>query len=362
MNSDLHNDDVFYTTENTVTNEMKPIQEEQSEHLFTQPTKKELRHDILTICLALGAYIITVNVLVVIIAAIAVAFNSDVQSLILNMIQSGGGSLTSITGDIEYLNAVSQVVAKVMGPAYIISSVLSVLWMLMIRKKKLFTTDITTVGQKVKPFVIGKMLVLIWGVQFVSSMITMILNPALDAAGMSLTDAMQQSVDMLFATPMGIVAAVLILPVIEEIIFRGAIMRKLEKYGENFAIVISSLLFALYHMVLLQAFFAFFVGLALAYTAKRFSLKWSILLHILNNSIAAIITLTAVSEIAVLGSMIACAIGSIVIFIVHRNKISLIKKQGEPNIAHPFKIAFSHPMFILTGSILLGIGFLTLGM
>ncbi len=265
--------------------------------------------------------------------------------------------MVSITGNAEYLNAVAQVVAKVMGPAYIISAVISMLWMLTIRKKKLFTTDITTVGQKVKPLVIAKIFVLIWGVQFVSSMITMILNPALENAGMSLTDSMQQSVGMLFATPMGIIAAVLVLPVIEEIIFRGAIMRKLERYGTNFAIIVSSILFALYHMIWLQAFFAFFVGLLLAYTAKRFSIKWSMLLHILNNGIAALITLTGVSETF---TMIACAVGSAVILVIDRNKISLFKNEGAPNIAHPFKAAFSHPMFIITGVVLLGIGFFTL--
>ncbi|NMC57554.1 MAG: CPBP family intramembrane metalloprotease [Eubacteriaceae bacterium] len=362
MNSDLNSKSIFDAAENTPMNELKPIQEEQINQPKIQPTKKELRHDILTICIALGAYIISVNVLVVIIAAIAVAVNSDVQKMILDIVKQGGGSLLSITGNTEYINAVSQVVAKVMGPAYIISAVVSVLWMLTIRKKKLFTTDITTIGQKVKPFVIAKILVLIWGVQFVSSMITMILNPALENAGISLTDAMQQSIGMLFATPMGIAAAVFVVPVIEEIIFRGAIMRKLERYGTNFAIIVSSLLFAVYHMIWLQAFFAFFVGLLLAYTAKRFSIKWSMLLHILNNGIAAIITISAVSEIFELSTMIACAIGSAVILIIGRNKISLIKEQGKPNIASPFKIAFSHPMFIITAVILLGIGALTLGM
>lgn len=360
MNSDLNNN-IYDVTEDAATNEIKPIQEVQNSQQPTQPTKKELRHDILTICLALGAYIISVNVLVFIIAVIVVVFNPDVQKMILDIARSGG-SFLSVTGNTEYLQAVYVVVAKVMGPAYIISAILSVLWMLTIRKKKLFTTDITTIGQNVKPLVIAKILVLIWGVQFVSSMITMIANPVLENAGMSLTDAMQQSMGMLFATPMGIAAAVFVLPVIEEIIFRGAIMRKLERYGTNFAIIISSLLFAVYHMIWLQAFFAFFVGLLLAYTAKRFSIKWSMLLHILNNGIAAVITLTAMPEMFELGTMIACAIGSAVILVFGRNKITLIKEQGSPNIDRPFKIAFSHPMFIITAVILLGIGALTLGM
>jgi hypothetical protein len=65
MNSDLDNNGVYDASENITINEIKPMQETQDSQQFMQPTKKELRHDILTICLALGAYIISVNVLVV---------------------------------------------------------------------------------------------------------------------------------------------------------------------------------------------------------------------------------------------------------------------------------------------------------
>ena len=72
-------------------------------------------------------------------------------------------------------------------------------------------------------------------------------------------------------------------PVAEELVYRGFVMRRLEKYGSSFAILISSLLFGLMHGNLAQIFFAAAVGLILGWLAMEYSIVWSILLHILNN-------------------------------------------------------------------------------
>ncbi|MGM0175341.1 CPBP family intramembrane glutamic endopeptidase [Enterococcus sp. DIV0800] len=74
-------------------------------------------------------------------------------------------------------------------------------------------------------------------------------------------------------------------PIAEELVFRGAILRSLEKYGKSFAIVASSALFGIYHGNFSQGIFAFFVGLILGYTTIKFSLKWAIALHMFNNFI-----------------------------------------------------------------------------
>lgn len=72
-------------------------------------------------------------------------------------------------------------------------------------------------------------------------------------------------------------------PIIEELLYRGFILKSLKKYGECFAIVISSVLFGLMHTNLTQSVFAFFAGMVLAYVAMRYSVKWSILMHMINN-------------------------------------------------------------------------------
>ncbi|KRN09165.1 CAAX amino protease [Liquorilactobacillus mali KCTC 3596 = DSM 20444] len=72
-------------------------------------------------------------------------------------------------------------------------------------------------------------------------------------------------------------------PVTEEIVFRGFLLRSLEKYGQGFAIILSAYMFGLYHSNFIQTPFAFVVGLILGYVALTYGIKWSILLHIFNN-------------------------------------------------------------------------------
>lgn len=72
-------------------------------------------------------------------------------------------------------------------------------------------------------------------------------------------------------------------PVAEEFVFRGYVMKKLLPFGKEFAIVISAILFGLIHGNFLQGFFAVGAGLVLGYAAVEYSMKWAVLIHILNN-------------------------------------------------------------------------------
>lgn len=74
-------------------------------------------------------------------------------------------------------------------------------------------------------------------------------------------------------------------PITEELIFRGLILRKLQKYGTLFAIIVSSILFGAFHGNLAQGLFATFIGFIFAYVAIEYSISWAILLHIINNFI-----------------------------------------------------------------------------
>lgn len=76
-------------------------------------------------------------------------------------------------------------------------------------------------------------------------------------------------------------------PITEEIVFRGFILNGLKKYGKLYAIIISALVFGLFHGNLIQNIFAILVGLVLGYIAIEYSIYWSILFHIINNFIFA---------------------------------------------------------------------------
>ncbi|QNL41727.1 CPBP family intramembrane metalloprotease [Streptococcus sp. NSJ-72] len=72
-------------------------------------------------------------------------------------------------------------------------------------------------------------------------------------------------------------------PVSEELIFRGAGLRTFEKYGKIFAILMSSLLFGLFHGNLPQFVFATFVGMIFSYVTLEYSIFWAMIFHIFNN-------------------------------------------------------------------------------
>ena len=86
-------------------------------------------------------------------------------------------------------------------------------------------------------------------------------------------------------------------PILEEIFFRGLILRNLLPYGKKFAIVGSSFLFGILHGNLLQSPYAFLVGLVLGYTAVEFGLVWSILLHMFNNFVLGDLTTRLAEQI-----------------------------------------------------------------
>ena len=83
------------------------------------------------------------------------------------------------------------------------------------------------------------------------------------------------------------VALVIIPPLTEELIFRGAVLSVLRRYGDAFAIIGSAFLFAIYHGNFSQAVFAFPCGVVMAFAVVKSGSLWvSIFIHFLNNGAA----------------------------------------------------------------------------
>ena len=82
-------------------------------------------------------------------------------------------------------------------------------------------------------------------------------------------------------------AAVAIAPAIgEELIFRGVIARSLARQSQLFAIVVSAVLFAAYHIIPIQIVTVFPFGLALGFIAVRAdSIVPTMIAHAINNAI-----------------------------------------------------------------------------
>lgn len=102
-------------------------------------------------------------------------------------------------------------------------------------------------------------------------------------AGLEPVDMVTETFDML-PLPVALLGACILGPVCEELLFRGLLAGRLARYGQKPAALVSALLFGLYHANLSQFFYAFALGLLLAYVYFcTGSLKAPILLHMLFN-------------------------------------------------------------------------------
>ena len=79
-------------------------------------------------------------------------------------------------------------------------------------------------------------------------------------------------------------------PIAEELVFRGVILKVLQKHGVSFAVIFSAFLFMLFHQNIAQLFLPFLLGIMLALiTVRSGSIVPAILAHILNNSLAMVL-------------------------------------------------------------------------
>jgi len=79
-------------------------------------------------------------------------------------------------------------------------------------------------------------------------------------------------------------------PIMEELVFRGVLLDGLRKYGNRFGIIMSGILFGLFHQNIVQCIPAIIMGIVFAEMAVRSnSLIPSIFVHILNNSMSALL-------------------------------------------------------------------------
>lgn len=117
------------------------------------------------------------------------------------------------------------------------------------------------------------------------------LTAALDATGLQLPEIYKQMLKGMMQNNMGFVAVAILVPIAEEMVFRGAILRRLLDLTGNekrwIAIVTSAALFGLVHGNMLQGLNAFAMGLMLGWMYVRTrSIVPGVVMHLTNNSLA----------------------------------------------------------------------------
>lgn len=124
-------------------------------------------------------------------------------------------------------------------------------------------------------------------------------------------------------------------PVLEEAIYRGAVLQTLKKYGVVFAIVFSAFCFAIMHHDFYQGLAAFTGGLVYGYTAIKYTFRTSVILHIANNTFSMLIPVLI--KLGTGGSLLLLAIiaAAIVVSLAGAVKYGLAARKKAAAPAQP---------------------------
>ena len=132
----------------------------------------------------------------------------------------------------------------------------------------------------------------------------------------------------------------IIVPILEEILFRYLPYKKLIGYGEKTYILVTATVFALIHMNLFQIFYAFLLGAIMAYAyCKTRNMAYNIALHIAINFYGMIISqLLIKSNIALtIAGVVMIVILIIGIVMMIKSRKTVTYDQGEMPVEKPVK-------------------------
>ena len=131
--------------------------------------------------------------------------------------------------------------------------------------------------------------------------LALILNVLVGLVGLSKNDDLYKQVDVMINSQPFIIkllAAGIVIPIQEELMFRSIILRRIEKaYGAGIAVIVSSLMFAVIHINITQMLYAFIMGIVIGYIYhKSNNIYTAIIFHISANSFALAISSNTASR------------------------------------------------------------------
>ena len=191
----------------------------------------------------------------------------------------------------------------------------------------------------------------------VGDRITSFLQAVFDGAGLEFSAFEMLTPNDLTSNVLNFIACAVVPPLVEELAFRGILMQPLRKFGDKFAIVMSSLIFALAHGNMVQIPFAFIAGLALGYFQIITGSIWtSIAIHFLNNFIATVISVyyTAFPNasdlffILIEGAIFVIGVFAMILFFVNKNG----KLQNDNS---EFKGGIKYASFLCTPTVIISV-------
>lgn len=212
-----------------------------------------------------------------------IIFTIFIGAMVVRVIKNPGTSLSDLeqmTKNPSYLGLLS-----------IFAVIIAFIPVLIYRGNKFFKHDLKFENKKftLKTIVIGFLLVL--GLNNALGIFAEGLEFGLNSIGLTAASALENLEMLNQSTPSMIIYTCIIAPVFEEFLYRGAVLRSFEKYGRRFAILVSAMLFGLMHGNFYQIFMAAGIGIILGYLATEYSIKLTIILHMINNTFVELTTL-----------------------------------------------------------------------
>lgn len=234
--------------------------------------KKQLKSDVNRISIA----VIVNSLIMLVIVIIGMVVRPIVAAL-----QSDSSDIMKTFDDIIEDNAFWENTMQ-SGIEYLLFSILGVLAVWLIMRKKAPLRQLLEKERSMNVHSFFKYMVLFMGIQLPIVLIDMVVEKGLNQFGYTAEGGMETASSGSLTITMFLYSS-FIGPIVEELIYRGFVMRSLEKYGKSFAIVVSSVFFGVMHQNLIQSIFAVVAGFILGYVAMNYSMKWSVILHIINN-------------------------------------------------------------------------------
>lgn len=212
----------------------------------------------------------------------AVIFIIFVVAMIVKLIKNPGtdfSDLEQMTKNASYLGTLS-----------IVAVVIAFIPILIYRGNKFFQYDLRVENRKFNLKTVLAGFIFVLAVNNGLGLFANLLELGLNSIGLTAAAALEDLEILNQSTPSMIIYTCLIAPVFEEFLYRGAVLRSFEKYGRRFAILGSAILFGLMHGNFYQIFMAAGIGIILGYLATEYSIKLTIILHIINNTFVELTT------------------------------------------------------------------------
>lgn len=129
------------------------------------------------------------------------------------------------------------------------------------------------------------------GLAIFANVVTGFLAALMEGVGIPLPDLTDPTPPTVWGLLIGILQTAVLPALVEEFIFRGYIFGALRPHGEGIAIVLSAILFGLFHGNIIQVPFAILLGLPLAYVVSLTgSILPAVLLHFANNLMSVLLS------------------------------------------------------------------------